>query len=65
MFANVVLRNFFQSGLTWGNEISSYLNMLAVFVAAGAGFKYGSHVGVSVVVDYCVPKFLHKRNNFV
>lgn len=60
MFINVVLRNFFHSGLVWGNEISSYLNILTVFVAASAGFKSGAHVGVSVVVDFVVPKNLHK-----
>ena len=60
LFINVVLRNFFHSGLVWGNEISSYLNILAVYIAVSAGFKYGSHVGVSVVVDYVVPKKLRK-----
>jgi C4-dicarboxylate transporter DctQ subunit len=60
MFVNVVLRNFFQSGLVWGNELSSYLNIFAVYIAVSAGFKYGSHVGISVVVDYLVPKVLKK-----
>ncbi len=60
IFINVVLRNFFHSGLVWGNELSSYLNILAVYFAVSAGFKYGSHVGVSVVVDYVVPKKLRK-----
>lgn len=60
MFVNVVLRNFFHSGLVWGNEISSYLNILAVYISVSAGFKYGSHVGISVVVDYVVPKFLRR-----
>lgn len=60
LFINVVLRNFFQSGLVWGNEISSYLNILAVFFATSAGFKSGAHVGVSAFVDYVVPKSLRK-----
>ncbi|MDF3000639.1 MAG: TRAP-type C4-dicarboxylate transport system, small permease component [Bacillota bacterium] len=60
MFINVVLRNFFQSGLVWGNEVSSYLNILAVYIAVSAGFKYGSHVGISVVVDYVIPRKLRK-----
>lgn len=60
LFTNVVLRNFFESGLVWGNELSSYLNILAVYIAISAGLKYGSHVGVSVVVDYVVPKKLRK-----
>lgn len=65
MFINVVLRNFFQSGLVWGNELSSYLNILAVFVAASAGFKSGAHVGVSVVVDFVVPKPLQKTATLI
>ena len=60
LFINVVLRNFFQDGLVWGNELSSYLNILAVYFAVSAGFKYGSHVGVSVFVDFVVPKKLRK-----
>lgn len=60
MFMNVVLRNFFHSGLVWGNEVSSYLNILAVYIAVSAGFKYGSHVGISVVVDYVIPQKLRK-----
>ena len=60
LFINVVLRNFFHGGLVWGNELSSYLNILAVYFAVSAGFKFGSHVGVSVVVDFVVPKKLRK-----
>lgn len=60
MFINVVMRNFLHSGLVWGNEISSYLNIFAVYIVISAGFKYGSHVGISVVVDYVVPKKLRK-----
>ncbi|MDR2132350.1 MAG: TRAP transporter small permease [Clostridiales Family XIII bacterium] len=60
LFINVVLRNFFHSGLVWGNELSSYLNILAVYFAVSAGFKYGSHVGVSAFVDYVIPKALRK-----
>jgi len=60
LFVNVVLRNFFHSGLVWGNELSSYLNILAVFMAGSAGFKYGTHVGVSAFVDFVVPKKLRR-----
>lgn len=60
MFINVVLRNVFQTSLVWGNEISSYLNIFAVYIAISAGFKLGTHVGVSVVVDYVIPKKLRK-----
>jgi C4-dicarboxylate transporter DctQ subunit len=60
LFVNVVLRNFFHSGLVWGNELSSYLNILAVYFAVSAGFKYGSHVGVSAFVDFVIPKKLRK-----
>ncbi len=60
LFINVVLRNFFHSGLVWGNELSSYLNILAVYIGISTGFKYGSHVGVSVIVDYVVPKKVRK-----
>jgi TRAP-type C4-dicarboxylate transport system permease small subunit len=60
MFINVVLRNLFQNSLVWGNEVSSYLNIFAVYIAVSAGFKYGTHVGVSAFVDFVVPKKLRK-----
>lgn len=64
MFINVVLRNFFHSGLVWGNELSSYLNILAVFVVISAGFKHGSHVGVDAFVRI-LPKKIKKAVNIV
>lgn len=60
LFINVILRGFFHSGLVWGNELSSYLNILAVFAVLGAGFKHGTHVGVSAFVDYVVPQRFQK-----
>jgi len=60
IFTNVVMRNFFHSGLVWGNELTSYLNIFAVYIAISAGFKYGSHVGVSVFVDFVLPKKIRK-----
>lgn len=60
VFINVILRNFFESGLVWGNELTSYLNIFAVYIAISAGFKYGSHVGVSAFVDFIIPKKLRK-----
>lgn len=60
LFVNVVLRSFFHSGLVWGNELSSYLNILSVYAILGIGFKYGAHVGVSAFVDYVVPQPLKK-----
>lgn len=50
MFANVVLRNVFKKGLVWGNELSSYLSIFAVFMAVSAGFKHNSHIGVDAFV---------------
>lgn len=61
MFANVVLRNFFQMGLAWSNEVSSYLNIFAVYLAISAGFKYKDHVGVTAFVDFCIPKKIRKH----
>ena len=50
VFMNVVLRNTAKFSFPWVNEVASYLNILAVFIAVSAGFKYGSHVGVEAVV---------------
>lgn len=50
MFINVVMRNVTRTGLVWSNELSSYLNILAVFFVISAGFKHGDHVGVDAFV---------------
>lgn len=50
MVVNVVMRNITHTGLVWANELSSYLNILAVYFAISAGFKYGDHVGVDAFV---------------
>ena len=55
LLVNVILRNVFESGLPWANELSGYLNIFAVYIAVAAGFKYGDHVGVEAVVSIFKP----------
>lgn len=61
MLVNVILRNVFNGGIAWANEMSSYLNILGVYLAISAGFKFGDHVGVEAFVDYAIPKKLRKH----
>ena len=50
LFANVVLRYIFDSGLTWVLETVQYLFAWVVLVGAAHGVKAGIHLGIDVVV---------------
>lgn len=50
LFANVVLRYIFDSGLTWALEIVQYLFAWVVLVGAAHGVKAGIHLGIDVLI---------------
>lgn len=50
LFANVVLRYVFDSGLTWALEIVQYLFAWVVLVGAAHGVKVGIHLGIDVLI---------------
>ena len=55
-FAQVVLRYVFHSALSWGEEFLRFEVVLATFMGAALGVKYGSHIGVDVVQKSSPPK---------
>ncbi|MDU4959174.1 MAG: TRAP transporter small permease [Sporomusaceae bacterium] len=51
VFGNVVLRYFFNSGLTWAEEASRYLFIWLIFLGAIVAFKENAHLGVDTLVN--------------
>ena len=50
VFMNVVLRYFFNSGITWAEEASRYLFIWLIFLGAIVAFKENAHLGVDTLV---------------
>lgn len=51
VFANVVLRYAFNSGITWSSEMSRYLFVWLVFLGAIAAMKDNMHLNMDVVTS--------------
>ena len=50
MFANVVMRYGFDSGLPWALEATQYLFAWVVLVGAANGVHSGTHLGIDILV---------------
>lgn len=50
VFTNVILRYFFNSGLTWAEEASRYLFIWLIFLGAIVAYQENAHLGVDVLV---------------
>lgn len=51
VFANVILRYFFNSGLTWAEEASRYLFIWLIFLGAIVAYRENVHLGVDTLVQ--------------
>ncbi len=51
MFANVVLRYGFHTGLPWALEAVQYLFAWVVLIGAAYGFRVGAHLGIDILVE--------------
>lgn len=49
-FANVVMRYFLNTGITWGVEVSGHLFVWLIFLGATIAFRDHGHLGVDVLV---------------
>ncbi|MGP1450403.1 MAG: TRAP transporter small permease [Wolinella sp.] len=54
-FINVVLRYFFDSGLTWAGEATNYLFVWSALFGAAYGFKKGIHIAVTLLIEQFPP----------
>lgn len=51
LFANVVLRYFFDTGLIWVLELVQYLFAWVVLIGAAHGVKVGIHLGLDILLE--------------
>jgi TRAP-type C4-dicarboxylate transport system permease small subunit len=50
VFANVIMRYFFHSGLTWAEEVSRFLFIWLIFLGSIVAFKDNEHLGIDALV---------------
>jgi len=58
MVMNVILRYCFNFSFNWGDELIRYLCIYMSFLGIAAGWRYGTHIGVSVFVE----KFFQEKS---
>ena len=63
VFANVILRYFFNEGLTWAEEASRYLFIWLIFLGAIVAYQDNVHLGVDTLVQKLSAK--NKRILFI
>ena len=51
VFTNVILRYFFNSGLTWAEEASRYLFIWLIFLGSIVAYQQNAHLGVDTLVQ--------------
>ena len=55
VFLNVVLRTFFNSGLTWSEELSRYLFVYVTYIGAISAMRANAHLGVDRLISRVKP----------
>lgn len=56
VFLNVVLRTFFNSGLTWSEEVARYLFVYVTYIGAISAMRANGHLGVDTLISRVKPK---------
>lgn len=56
VFMNVILRYFFNSGITWSEELARYLFLWLIFIGAIGAMRDKAHLGVDTVIKRLSPK---------
>lgn len=56
VFMNVILRYFFNSGITWSEEMARYLFVWLIFVGAIGAMRDNAHLGVDTGIKRLKPK---------
>ncbi|WP_312812539.1 TRAP transporter small permease [Sedimentibacter sp.] len=57
LFAQVIFRFVFHTGLTWSEELSRYLHMWITFLGASIIFKEGKHLNLTFFIDILPTRF--------
>ena len=48
-FSQIVLRNFFATGISWGDSLVRYLVLWVGFIGAAIATREGKHINIDVV----------------
>ncbi len=56
VFLNVVLRTFFNSGLTWSEELARYLFVYVTYIGAVSAMRSNAHMSVDTLISRVTPK---------
>ena len=56
VFLNVVLRTFFNSGLTWSEELARYLFVFVTYIGAISAMRANAHLGVDTLISRMKPQ---------
>lgn len=56
VFLNVVLRTFFNSGLTWSEELARYLFVYVTYIGAISAMRSNAHLGVDTLISRVKPQ---------
>lgn len=56
VFLNVVLRTFFNSGLTWSEELARYLFVYVTYIGAISAMRSNGHLGVDMLMSRVSPR---------
>ncbi|MDD5470682.1 MAG: TRAP transporter small permease [Sideroxydans sp.] len=55
-FTQVVMRYVFNSGFTWGQELTTILFAFMIFIGISYGVRVGAHIGVDALIKLFTPK---------
>jgi len=64
VFANVILRYVFNSGLFWPEEMASYLNIFIVYTGCAVAIKLDLHIVIDIMETYA-PAFKRKYLDYL
>ncbi len=65
VFANVVLRYVFNSGIYWSEEVALVLEVWFIFLSLGLGVKHRLHFSINLMKRESLPKWLNWALDFL
>ncbi len=60
VFANVILRYVFNSGILWSEEVALLFEVWFIFLSLGLGVKHRLHMSISLMQREALPSWLNR-----
>ncbi len=64
-FFQIVLRNFFDTGISWGDSLVRYLVVWVGFIGAAIATKEGKHISIDVVSRWLTDRRAFTSGSFL